>query len=290
MLQYEGTVIRPPNEADSLIIQATLGCSHGKCTFCPAYVDKKFRKRSLDDVFVDIAAAEPVADVVRRVFLADGDALVLGTEHIVAILDRLQETFPLLNRVGIYANAGNVARKSDDELRSLRARKLGIAYLGLESGDDEVLEQVRKGATAAEMVEAVQRLQGAGIKASVIALLGLGGRERSDSHAKRTAEALNQMAPRFLSFLTVMVVPGTALHDQMERGEFVLPEPPELLLELRKMIAGLDLNGTILRSDHASNYLPLEGRLPRDKERLLSELDAALAGDTRLRSELFRAL
>ena len=290
MLHYEGTVIRPPNEADSLIIQATLGCSHNKCTFCPAYVDKKFRARSLDDVFGDIEAANWMADNVRRVFLADGDALALGAEHLLTILERLQQAFPLLNRVGIYANAQNVAGKSDDELRALRAQKLGIAYLGLESGDDEVLRRVRKGATASEMVEAVQRLQAAGIKASVIALLGLGGREQSDHHAKATAEALNQMAPRFLSFLTLMIVPGTALHRQLERGEFLPLEPPDLLLELRSMIDALDLRGTIVRSDHASNYLPLEGRLPRDKERLLGELDAALAGGRRLRPDMFRAL
>jgi len=249
-----------------------------------------FRVRALDEISADIDEARRAVGWARRVFLADGDALVLETGHLLAILCRLEQAFPDLGRVGIYANAQNVAEKTDEELRSLREHKLGIAYLGLESGDDEVLARVRKGATADEMVEAVRRLQAAGIKASVIALLGLAGQEGREKHAAATADALNRMAPRYLSFLTLMVVPGTTLHRQMKRREFTLPRPPGLLAELRQMVDGLDLRGTIVRTDHASNYIPLEGRLPRDKERLLRKIDIALAGGRRLRSELFRGL
>ena len=289
-MRYEGTVIRPPSEADSFILQVTLGCSHNRCTFCPAYLDKKFRVRDLDKVFEDIEEGAGLLGDVRRVFLADGDALILPTEDLLAILERLAGAFPSLSRVGIYANAQNVSEKTDEELRTLAEHKLGIAYLGLESGDGRVLERVRKGATAAEMAEAVCRLQAAGIKASVIVLLGLAGREGSADHARATAEVVSRMNPRYLSFLTVMVVPGTALHRQMERGEFGPMEPRELLAELRQMIEPLDLKGTIVRSNHASNYVPIGGRLPKDKDELLRQIDEALRGETSLRPEWTRGL
>lgn len=288
-MEYEGMVIRPPSEADSLILQVTLGCSHNRCTFCGAYRDKKFRVRSLDEVRKDIAWAQRHLGDVRRVFLADGDALVLDTPTLAAIFDILAAAFPSLARVGIYANAANVLSKSDAELRLLREKKLGVAYLGLESGDAAVLEAVKKGATAAEMVEAVQRAQAAGIKMSVIALLGLAGRRGSEPHALKTAEALNAMQPRFVSFLTVMLIPGTPLHRQWERGEFQMLSPQETLVELRTAVERLELNGSIFRSDHASNYVALEGRLPKDKPRLLAEIDDCLSRG-RLRPEFVRGL
>jgi len=289
-MRYEGTVIRPPSEADSFILQVTLGCSHNRCTFCPAYLDKKFRVRGLDEVFEDIEEAARLMGEVRRVFLADGDALILPTKDLLTTLERLAGAFPSLSRVGIYANAQNVSEKSDEELRMLAEHKLGIAYLGLESGDDRVLDRVQKGATADEMAEAVCRLQAAGIKASVIVLLGLAGKDGSADHARATAEVVSRMNPRYLSFLTVMVVPGTALHRQMERGEFEPLEPRELLVELRQMIEPLDLKGTIVRSNHASNYVPIGGRLPKDKDELLRQIDEALRGETAFRPEWARGL
>ncbi len=290
MVRYEGMVIRPPSEADSLILQITLGCSHNKCTFCGTYRDKKFRKRPIGEVFEDIESVRPRSDMVRRVFLADGDAMMLSQKHLLPVLDKLDEEFPNLQRVGIYANARDILKKTPDELEELRGKKLSIAYIGLESGSDQVLRKVNKGATAQEQIDAVRKAQQAGIKMSVIALLGLGGRKLSEEHAKRTAWALNQMQPRFASFLTLMLVQGTELAEEYRRGEFELPGPVEMLRELRMTVQGLELEKTIFRTNHASNFLALGGTLPKDKERILAELDRALSGDAPLRPEFLRGL
>lgn len=290
MIRYEGTVIRPPSEARSLILQATLGCTHNKCTFCPTYLDKPFRKRPLDELFADIETARPYAGEVRRVFLADGDALVLSQDHLLKTLDRLASAFPRLRRVGIYASVDGILRRTPEELTELRERKLGIAYLGLESGSDEVLRRIRKKNSAAQQVEAVVKAQAAGIKMSVIALLGIGGKELSGEHAAQTFRALNEMQPRYASFLTLMIVPGTELAAQEERGEFEALDAPACLRELRAIVRGLELKKTIFRTNHASNFLALEGTLNKDKTAILAELDRGLSGETPLRPERFRGL
>ena len=204
----------------------------------------------------------------------------------------LASAFPLLRRVGIYANARDILGKTDAELAALKQRKLEIVYLGLESGSDEVLRRVHKGITAAEMVEAVQKLRGAGIRASVIALLGLGGKELSGEHAEQTGRVVSAMNPEYLSMLTLMLIPGTELHRQWQSGSFELPEPLELLGELRRVVTCLDgLSRCVFRTNHASNYLPLAGTLSRDKARLLADLDEALSrGRSVLRPEAWRAL
>ncbi len=290
MIRYEGMVIRPPSEANSLILQITLGCSHNKCGFCGTYLDKPFRKIPLEEVFAEIDSVRPYADSVRRVFLADGDAMVLSQAHLVKVLDRLAEVLPGLQRVGIYASVKGILRRSPEELKELKARKLDIAYLGLESGSDEVLRLINKGVTARQQVDAVLKAQAAGMRMSVIALLGVGGRKLSASHTSETAAVLNKMQPRYASFLTLMLVPGTDLATQAEKGEFELPDPLECLEELREIVRGLELNKTIFRTNHASNFLALEGTLGKDKERLLAELDRGLSGETALRPELFRGL
>ncbi len=290
MIHYEGTVIRPPSEANSLILQATLGCTHNKCTFCPTYLDKPFRKRPLKELFNDIDSVRPYADEIRRVFLADGDALVLSQTQLLKILDRLNEAIPHLQRIGIYASVAGILRRTPRELEELKARKLGIAYLGLESGSDEVLRRIRKRNTADEQVESVVKAQAAGIKMSVIALLGIGGKELSNVHAEATAKVLNAMQPRFASFLTLMIVPGTELAAQQERGEFEALNALECLKELREVVRGLELKRTIFRTNHASNFLALEGTLNKDKETILGELDRGLSGETELRPEYFRGL
>jgi radical SAM superfamily enzyme YgiQ (UPF0313 family) len=291
-MRYQGTVVRPPSEADSYILQVTYGCSHNRCTFCGTYPDKPFRARPTEEVLEDISQAGRLMPDTRRVFLADGNALVLGTERLVAILDALGGTFPLLRRVGIYANARDVLAKSDGELSELCRRKLEVVYLGLESGSDEVLRRVDKGITAAEMVEAVRQLKRVGMRASVIAILGLGGRELSAEHAEQTGRVASAMDPEYLSLLTLMLVPGSPLYDQRQSGAFALPEPEELLGELRQVIAHLDgLTRCIFRTNHASNYLPLAGTLSRDKARLLATIDAALPrGRSAFRPEAWRAL
>jgi radical SAM superfamily enzyme YgiQ (UPF0313 family) len=285
-------VIRPPSEADSYILQVTYGCSHNQCTFCGTYPDKPFEVRPIGEVLHDVELAGRVMPETRRVFLADGNALVLGTERLLEILNALSQAFPDLQRVGIYANARDLLAKTPDELRTLREHGLRIAYLGLESGSDVVLERVNKKATADEMIRSVQRAQEAGIRVSVIALLGLGGTELSQEHAEATGRVVSAMDPRYLSLLTLMLIPGTPLHSQYESGTFQLLTPESLLREMRQIIMNLDgLSGCLFRTNHASNYLPLAGTLPKDKSRLLATLDAALArGRSALRPESWRAL
>jgi radical SAM superfamily enzyme YgiQ (UPF0313 family) len=285
-------VIRPPSEARSTILQVTYGCSHNRCTFCGTYQDKPFRVRPAEEVMEDIALARRQFPGTRRVFLADGDALVLNTPRLAKILDALASAFPQLERVGTYANARDILRKDSKDLERLRKKGLGIVYLGLESGSDEVLRCVRKGATAAEMVEAVQRVKAAGMLTSVIGILGLAGPEGSAAHAEATGRAVSAMDPHYLAMLTLMLVPGTELHRQSEADEFELMTPEAMLAELRQVIEHLTgLTRCIFRTNHASNYLPLAGTLPQDKVRLLATLDAALSqGRSSLRPESWRAL
>jgi radical SAM superfamily enzyme YgiQ (UPF0313 family) len=291
-MRYHGTVIRPPSEARSYILQVTYGCSHNGCTFCGTYLDKPFRVRPEHEVLEDVALAKARLPDTRRVFLADGNALVLSTRRLVDVLDALAAGFPLLRRVGIYANAADLLNKSHDDLVLLREKKLELVYLGLESGSDEVLRRIAKGATAAEMIEAVGKAKAAGMRASVIGLLGIGGPGLSTQHAEATGRVVSAMDPQYFSLLTVMLVPGTELHRQCRAGEFQLMEPEGLLAEMRHVIAHLDgLSRCIFRTNHASNYLPLEGTLSRDKTRLLETLDRALAqGRSVFRPEEWRAL
>jgi len=291
-MRYYGNVVRPPSEAWSYILQITYGCSHNQCAFCSTYLDKPFRARPAKEVLEDIEMARSYVPHTRRVFLADGNALVLSTRRLVPILDALGEAFPNLERVGIYANAQDILRKSEEELTTLYRKKLGILYVGLESGDEEILQRVKKGATAAEMIEGVRKAQAVGFKVSVIGILGLGGGELSREHAIATGQVVSAMDPAYFSLLTLMVVPGTELYRQWKAGEFVLIEPLEMLAEMRVMIQHMEgLTDCIFRTNHASNYLPLAGTLPQDKERLLATLDRALAqGESVLRPEYLRAL
>lgn len=292
-MNYEGLIIRPPSEADSLILQVTVGCSHNQCTFCPAYKEKRFRIKSDRDIGRDIdLAARRYGDTVRRVFLCDGDPLIMPQERLVWILDLLREKLPRLQRVGIYGNAKSILRKSPDELAMLRQKKLGIVYMGLESGDPVVLERVKKGVTPEQLIEAASRVRHAGMKLNVTVLLGLGGKARSSIHARETMQVLNRMRPNHVGALTLMIVPGTPLHNEAQRGAFELPDKFELVAELRTMIAESQLDNCLFFSNHASNYFPVQARLPRDKQQILQELDAVLASrdEGSLRSEFVRAL
>lgn len=291
-MRYHGTVIRPPSEADSYILQVTYGCSHNQCTFCGTYLDKPFQVRAVEAVRQDIALARTVLPQTRRVFLADGNALVLSPRRLLPILADLAAAFPDLQRVSAYANARDLLQKSPEDLAQLRERGLRLVYLGLESGHEEVLRRIHKGATADEMIEAVRHSQAAGIRVSVIALLGLGGHALSAAHAEATGRVVSAMDPRYLSLLTLMLVPGTPLHRQWQDGAFELLEPEALLGELYQVLWHLDgLSGCIFRTNHASNYLPLAGTLPKDKPRLLETLEAAMRrGRAVLRPEAWRAL
>jgi len=283
VLHYEGTLYRPPSEADSLILQATVGCSYNECSFCGMYRDKRFRVRPLAELEAEIesvrAALGPAG--VRRVFLADGDALVAKASFLSALLTRLRAAFPELQRVSCYASPQALAVRSEEEMRALREQGLGLYYLGVESGDDEVLTRLVKGVDAAEMVRVAAKASAAGVKLSTMILLGAGGRARSLKHAAASARVINAIQPRYVSTLVVTPVEGTPLHEEHARGAFEELAPLELARELRAFLAGLELRGALFRSNHASNYLALSGSLPKDQAQLVAALDALLA-DPRL--------
>jgi len=291
MVKYIGAVYRPPSEAHSLIIQATLGCHHGKCTFCGSYLDKPFRIRNLEDILEDLEDAARMG-AWDKVFLADGDALCIPQRKLVEICEAVNRILPSVERIGIYANAKDILRKSLEELKELRRLKLGIIYLGVETGDRELLEKIRKGATYEEMVEAAHRVKDAGILVSVTILLGIGGVEASQRHARETARILTDMDPDYVGALSVILVPGTPLHKEYEEGSFALHDPFELIEELKIMIEESSFTRCVFRSNHASNYLPVKATLPEDKEAILRAIDDVLeARDSRrLRPEFLRAL
>jgi radical SAM superfamily enzyme YgiQ (UPF0313 family) len=279
-LTYRYRVFRPPAEADSLIVQVAYGCPHNRCLFCGMYKGVPYGVRPWAQVHDELRRAARQLREARRVFLADGDVMHLPFPQLRQMLQDLGEVLPALARVNLYANGRSVLAKSDAELCELRRLKLQTLYLGLESGDEEVLRRQCKGDTAAEMVLATQRAQAQGLRLSVMVLLGLGGREGSDRHADATAAALNRMQPRLLSALRVVPIPGTPLQRLVDDGRFALLTEYETVAELRRLVSGLDLEGTVFRANHVSNVLPVEARLPRDRERVLAELEAALASGT----------
>jgi radical SAM superfamily enzyme YgiQ (UPF0313 family) len=289
-MRYEGKLYRPPSESDAYILQATIGCSWNHCTYCDMYSDKTFRVRDLAATLEDLDAAGRVhGDDVEKLFVADGDALVLPMADWLAILERARRVFPRLRRVSCYAMARNVIAKTDAELRELRAAGLSLLYIGPESGDDPTLKRIAKGDDAAAHVLAAERAHAAGMQLSVIALLGI-AMDRSEEHARATAELVTRMNPAFFSALTVTIVPGTPLAQLAKKGRFEVPAVPALLGELRTMVSEARPTGAVFRTNHASNYLPLGGQLPRDRERIVAVIDGALAGKVPLRAESRRGL
>lgn len=292
-MRYHGAVIRPPSEATSLILQVTYGCSNNTCDFCGTYLDKPFAVRPPEEVAEDVRGLPAAAkERVQRVFLADGDALALSTRRLRDILDLLRAELPNLERVSSYANAKNLLAKEVDELRSLRERGLDLLYLGLESGDDQTLADIHKGMTVAEQIDGCRRAKAAGMQLSVTAILGLAGTSRSLEHGQATGEALSAIDPDYIGILTLMLVPGTGMHHKVARGEVVLPDRVGMLRELREIVAHLDVTDCLFRSNHASNYLPVGGHLPRDKASMLTALDKVLQAPeaVQLRPETWRAL
>lgn len=289
-MDHQGMIIRPPSEAQSILLQVTLGCSHGKCAFCGAYKDKRFAIKDRDVVRKDIAFAAAHCRRQRKLFLCDGDALVMPQARLLEILADIREQLPWVTRVGTYASAKALRHKTDDELAELRKAGIGIVYMGLESGDDEILRSMNKNGDAASIVTEGIRAKQTGFKVNVTVINGLGGVEHSTRHARATARALSEMDPDQIGALSLMVVPGTVLHDRCERGEFVVPDALGLLAEMREMLAGLELSKGLFLANHASNYLPLKVRLPSGKAAALAELDEALAGYRPLKPEGMRGL
>lgn len=289
-MHYEGNIIRPPSEANSILLQATVGCSHNKCTFCGAYKGERFKIKKDDVIMADIEYAAAHFQRMRRLFICDGDALIIPHARLLNILKAIREKLPWVTRVGVYANTKGIKMKTPEELAELRENGLGIAYMGLETGDDETLAAIKKGATKAKMIEMGRKLKAAGIKLSITVLLGIAGRSRSKIHAVETGRTLTEIDPDYVGALSVMLIPGTPLYDDYQSGAFTLIEPDEMLRELRTMIDRTDLTGGLFHANHASNYLPIRSRMPRDKQSTLDLIDSALAGEVGLKPEWMRAL
>jgi len=293
VIQYEGSVYRPPSEADSLILQATIGCSYNECTFCAMYRTKRFRVRKLEELEAEIdwARAE-LGPAVRKVFLADGDALIAKPAYLHGILERCRAAFPHLRRISCYASPQALQVRSVEEMRALNEAGLSLYYLGIESGHDQVLTDLEKGVDAAEMIRVANKAHAAGVKLSTMILLGAGGSALSGEHARESARVVNAIQPRFVSTLVVTPVEGTPLWDQAAQGEFEKLEPIVLAHELREFVAHLDLERSVFRSNHASNYLSVAGTLPKDQASMVAALDRVLAdpAHARFKPEWVRGL
>ncbi|WP_066501769.1 radical SAM protein [Abyssisolibacter fermentans] len=289
-MKYEGIVYRPPSEAYSLIIQVTIGCSHNKCTFCNMYKSKKFRVRKIDDVIKDLIEARRNYKCVKRIFLADGDALILKNEELKKILVKIQELFPECERIGIYGSPKNILRKTVEELRELKQLGLGIIYLGIESGSDEILKCVNKGVSSSEIVKAGKKVVSSGIKLSVMIISGLGGKEKWKEHAEESARVLNEIDPDYFALLTLLIHPETQIYEDIKAGKVELLNPNEIMIETKHLIKNLKLTNCVFRSNHASNYVALGGVFPKDKEIILKELEKAINEKYDYKDEHYRRL
>jgi radical SAM superfamily enzyme YgiQ (UPF0313 family) len=288
-MHYEGTIIRPPSEADSIILQVTVGCSHNKCIFCGAYKDVLFTIKNDEIINKDIDFAAHHCLRQNKVFLADGDALIIPQKRLVDILSRIRSKLSWVRRIRLYGNAKSILRKSAEELEELKQYGLDRIYMGLESGSDEVLTFLRKGSDAASMIEAGRHVRKAGIFLSVTVLLGIAGKEKSEEHAIQTGKVLSAMKPNQIAALTLMLLPNTELYHLEKEGGFALMSSNELLRELRFIVKNISCRAQF-QANHASNYLPINARLPKDKDIILSAIDDALAGSTPLTPEYLRAL
>ncbi len=289
MIQYEGRVFRPPSEAYSLIVQVTIGCSHNKCTFCDMYKEKRFRVRPLDDVKRDFDQARRAYRQVDRIFLADGDALMCKADHMAEVLRYIRKVFPECQRVTSYGSPKSVLVKTQEELNLLHDLGLDMVYLGLESGNDEVLRRINKGETADEIVHAGLMVKQAGIKLSVTCIAGLGSHELSEQHAIDTAHALSRMKPEYIGLLTLLFELDTPMKRDWQAGKFKLLTPVEIAAETLTLLENIDCEGSVFRANHASNYVNLAGTLNRDRKSMCARLRQALEGKINFRSERFRA-
>ena len=289
-MHYEGNLIRPPSEAGSILLQVTVGCSHNKCTFCGTYRGQRFKIKSDDIIDADIDFAARYCRNQRRLFICDGDGLIIPQRRLKALLEKIKMRLPWVTRVGIYANTKSIAMKSAEELAELQRLGLGIVYMGLESGDDQTLKRIRKGADAARMIMAGRKVRQAGIKLSLTVLLGVAGRERSAIHARETGRVLSAIDPEYVGALSLMLIPGTPLHADFDADRFALIEPREMLMELGIMLAHTHMTNGLFHANHASNYLPIRARLPKDQEKTLELINRALDGEIQLKPEYLRAL
>lgn len=289
-MRYEGAVYRPPSEGRSLIVQATIGCSHNKCSFCNMYKVKQFRMRNLDEVIEDLTWAREKYGYIEKIFIADGDALIMPSDKIIIILDKINELFPQCKRVTIYASPRSILLKTPEELQMLKSKGLTMVYLGIESGDDEILLKVNKGATSKELIEAGRKIKNSGIKLSCTLISGLGGVENWKNHAINSAKVINGIDPDYLGLLTLMTPEDAPIYEEIKKGNLVLLNPNEVMEEVYDLVKGLELTNCIFRSNHASNYAPLAAVLGKEKERLLSDIEGFIEGENNFKPEYFRGL
>ena len=289
-MHYQGNIFRPPSEAYSILLQITTGCSHNKCTFCGMYKGTRFSIKDDDTIMADIDFAALHCRRQDRLFLCDGDALILPQERLLSILAAIRSKLPWVTRIGTYANTKSIRMKTPEQLRELHAAGLGIAYMGLESGDDVTLKNINKGADAGRMIDMGRKLRTSGMKLSITVLLGIGGRQRSRIHASETGRVLTAIDPEYVGALSLMLTPDTPLFLASNRGEFTLPTSQEMLEELAIMIAGTELTNGYFHANHASNYLPIKAKLPEDKEATLQLIAMALQGKVGLKPEYLRGL
>jgi radical SAM superfamily enzyme YgiQ (UPF0313 family) len=292
-MEYDMPLYRPPSEARSLIFQITLGCSWNKCLFCAMYKGKRYHVRPFEEIEKDIIKMSWVDPNVKKVFLADGDVLSVDTQFLIKVLDLINEKFSYLERISSYAGPTNLMQKSLDELKEFKKRKLDILYLGIETGNDDLLKKICKGATSGQIIEGCTKAIDAGLRLSTIILLGLGGAEGSYAHAKDSARVVNAIDPHFLACLTLMLGPYAKIYEKkLMGGDFKLLDKKQSLIELRWFVEDLDITSCRFGTEHASNYLPLNGDLPGDKDRILALIDRALGDDKSrlLRPEWARGL
>lgn len=289
-MNYEGNIIRPPSEAHSIILQVSVGCSHNKCTFCGAYKGVLFRIKDTATINEDISFAAKYCKQQKRVFIGDGDALIIPFARLVEIFSSIRQELPWVNRISLYANAKSILRKTDEELKRLKELGLDRIYMGLESGHDPTLKKIRKGVNAEQMVEAAARIRAAGLFLSVTVLLGIAGINESDCHARESGRILTMMQPNQIAALTLMLLENTPLYNEYRAGRFKMPDQKMLLKELKLLVESINLTKVQFQANHASNYLPLSGRLAKDKERIVQVIEDGLSGRCNLKSESLRAL
>ncbi|GAU78509.1 radical SAM protein [Fusibacter sp. 3D3] len=275
-MRYEGTVYRPPSESDSLILQVTIGCAYNKCTFCSMYKDKQFRMRSENEIFEDIEVARKMYPYVDKFFLADGNALVMPTEKLSRIIEKIKTHFPECKRIGIYGSSSDILLKSSEDLKYLKHLGVGIIYMGIESGSDQVLSLVKKGATANQIIEAGQKIMSQGILLSTMIISGLGGEPLWEEHALESARVINAIDPDYIGLLTLLVDPHAPLADEIDQGKFEVLKPINVLRETLLLVQNIDVSHALFRSNHASNYVALRGVFPEDQTRVLGQIERAI--------------
>lgn len=289
-MNYQGNVIRPPSEADSIILQVTIGCSHNRCTFCGTYLNETFRLKDEQIIEEDLDFAARYCHRQQRVFLADGDVLSLPQQKLVDLLGRIKERLPWVNRISLYGNAKNILRKSEQELNQLRKLGLGRVFMGLESGHDPTLLAINKGSDSATMIKAGRLIRSSGLFLSVTVLLGIAGQQNSEAHARATGQVISAMRPNQVGVLTLILLPGTPLFRQAAEGKFIMPDQAGFLRELYLIVENIELERLQFQANHASNYLSINCRLPRDRQSVMASIEKALHGGIVLKPEHLRAL